>query len=528
MTTSSLTRVLLIFGATHLGIAGVVVHAAEDGARVAAPARATSRLPDAARGIYAVWFQKEPQLLELPFVRGGQIALQWAELEPRAGEYDFSTLDAQLARYAARGQKTTVQVNGGRRPAYLYRQIAVHPERLSIQITDRQGTLQYWDPRYIEAYTNFLLAYGKHLRASPHRAAVLGVRLNFNALGTEHMGIKPAQNVLEKWRAPEGGRRHEVAWSPALDVAYRRTIVETFKTAFAPDVRIFVRNNILGDAEMAAYLTPEFQSGRLALFHTSSETEPRRSDASDAQYRTFIRFCRSGQTTAYAESWADAKGFHGAEKDDHTQSPPQWNYWRLLVDLHCGVSFIAVYGNDLARAGEPEFGAAFDFASRYAGTHASPAQAPGAWVALRQGNTLKGDYTFLMQRVDEGAAGIALENIGPREQRFGAWARAIEGDQTLRFQLDSQFAASLRGRACRLRVVYLDRGRAAFTVRWAGAARTVTLGDSGRWQEEIIEIPVAALGETNDANHIALSAQGDRVVFHMIEVQRNSPTEARP
>lgn len=525
MTTSSLTRVLLIFGATHLGIPGVVVHAAEDGARVAAPARATTRLPDAARGIYAVWFKKQPQLLELPFVRGGQIALQWGELEPRAGQYDFSALDAQLARYAARGQQTTVQVNGGRRPAYLYRQIAVYPERLSIQIADRQGTLQYWDPRYIEAYTNFLLAYGKHLSASPHRAAILGVRLNFNALGTEHMGIKPAQNILEKWRVPQGGRRHEVVWSPMLDVAYRRAIVETFKTAFAPDVRIFVRNNILGDAEMAAYLTPEFQSGRLALFHTSSETEPRRRDD---QYRAFIRFCRSGQTTAYAESWADAEGVHGAKKDDHMQSPPQWNYWRLLADMHCGVSFIAVYGNDLARAGEPEFGAAFDFASRYAGTHASPAQAPGAWVALREGNALKGDYTFLMRRLDDKES-IALENVGPREQRFGAWARAIEGGQSLRFQLDSQFAASLRGRACRLRVVYFDRGTASFSVQnGAATARTIQCRNSGRWQEEIIDVPQATFGGAAQTPDITLSATGGRVVFHMIEVQRNSPAEARP
>jgi hypothetical protein len=56
---------------------------------------------------------------------------------------------------------------------------------------------------------------------------------------------------------------------------------------------------------------------------------------------------RSGKTSAYAEPWASAWGHHGGLRDDRWCSPPQWMYWRLLNDLHCGVSYIAIYGSDL-------------------------------------------------------------------------------------------------------------------------------------------------------------------------------------
>ena len=93
---------------------------------------------------------------------------------------------------------------------------------------------------------------------------------------------------------------------------------------------------------------------------------------------------RPGKTVCYAESIADASGKHG-DKDPRWCGPEQYNYWRLLSDLNLGFSMIGVYGADLEQANHPEFRAAFDFAARYAGYHASPSVSPGAWVALREG-----------------------------------------------------------------------------------------------------------------------------------------------
>jgi hypothetical protein len=205
----------------------------------------------------------------------------------------------------------------------------------------------------------------------------------------------------------------------------------------------------------------------------------------EKQYRAFNDDCLTGKTLAYAQPWASAWGHHGVKTAPRWCSPPQWNYWRLLCDLNCGVSFIAWYGNDLevARSGryrygknstaeaanyKDEFDAAFHFTATYAGYHASPQVAPGAWVAFREGDTLKGDYAFLMHRHLDQSRGV--KNAGPDGQRFGAWSRLLPRDQTMELELDDSFAASLATQAAELRVTYLDQGAGEFDVRAAGGA----------------------------------------------------------
>jgi len=53
-------------------------------------ARAAAEVPPhEARGLYAIWYQAQREyLLDLPFIRGGQVFCQWAEVEAREGEYD--------------------------------------------------------------------------------------------------------------------------------------------------------------------------------------------------------------------------------------------------------------------------------------------------------------------------------------------------------------------------------------------------------------------------------------------------------
>lgn len=477
---------------------------------------------DPDRGLYAIWFRDAQRVFDLPFIRGGQIFLQWADLEPAESRYDFTRLDEKLAEYHRMGRRATVQVNGNRKPAYLYSKVAVNPERWSRQSGDEQGTLQYWDPLYVSAYRNFVLAYGRHLRESPLRDACLGVRLNFNAIGTEHGNVPREQRAPSRWKPAPDGRICTVPWTWDVFHEYQRTIVETFVEAFRPDVRVFVRNNIFRSGVLGPEMMHRFQTGDLALFHTSSEFQPR-STGVQAQYEAFLRHARGGLTVAYAEPWADSVGRHGGITDPRTCSPAQWNYWRLLVDLHCGVSFIAIYGADLARADDPEYHAAYEFAARYAGFHASASESPGAWVALREGDFLRGDYTFLMSRAPGSDPGTPLTNVGPPEQRHGAWARAIDEGERLLFRLDAAFASSLRGKPCRLRVVFLDEGAGALTMRWdtggAEQSHTMPRQNTGRWREEIVPIPAADFRQSLHSADIAVSGTGTTVV-HMVEVMR--------
>ncbi|MFB3829731.1 MAG: beta-galactosidase [Bryobacteraceae bacterium] len=444
--------------------------------------------PDPHRGLYAVW--AKPGVAEaLPFLKGGQVVAQWQAVEPEEGRYDFSTLSEQLGRLAKLGRSATVQVNGNRHPAYLFERVPSHPEKFSRQTQDER-TLQYWHPAYIRAYVNLIAAYARELKNSPHRARIAGVRLNFNALGTEHTEVPPQARDPKSWSAPGP------EWTRELAGEYRRTVVDAFTRYFAPDIRVFARAGALQDP------------GGLALFHTSSEIEPR-SAGVERQYRNFLDYCRTGRTAGYAESWADAWGRHGGVRDPRWCGPAQYNYWRLLSDLNMGVSMIAIYGADLEQAAEPEFRDAFAFAARYAGYHASPSRAPGAWVALREGSFLKGDYTYLMSRRGDMAP---AQKAGPSDQRYGAWARVLAAGGRAEFVLEAAFARAMESRPAVLRAVYLDQGRGRFRVRAAGKEFGRRLAGTGRWVAA--EMPLEWRGR-----EIQVASDAE-LVLHMIEVAR--------
>jgi hypothetical protein len=473
----------------------------------------SERVPDPNRGLYAIW--AKPKQQDLSFLKGGQIYLQWKEVQPAPSRYDFSKLDAALKKAHAAGRPATVQINGNRRPDFLFAQVPYHPKRLSVQVGDKQGTLMFWHPAHLKAYLGLIEAYGRHLRQSPHKDAVLGVRLNFNSIGTEHLNVEKAYRSLDQWTTPPGVQPGTEWNRPAME-HYKRQVVAAFVKHFTPDVSVFVRNNVILDASLDPALLEQFETGRLCLFHTSSEVEPR--PAGERRYQAFIDYARSGKTLAYAECWADAWGRHGGKTDPRWCSPCQWNYWRLLVDLHCGVSFIGIYGSDLAHADEPEFDAAFQFAARYAGYHASPSVAPGAWVALREGNYLKGDYTFLMTRLP-GDATTPIANAGPDDQRYGAWARIIPAGGRARFQLDDRFAASLNSNDVTVRIVYLDDHSAPLRLDIAGKEETVIMRESGRWQAAEFALSGNDLRKPNGEADITITSD-QPLTLHMVEVQR--------
>lgn len=494
-------------------------------------------IPSQERGLYAIWYSKDAHVLDLPYIKGGQIIMQWADLEPARDKYDFATLDAQLTKMQKLGKMTTVQVNGNQKPAWLYNEVPFHPEKLSPQIADKQGTLMYWHPVFKRAYSDFIKAYARHLKGSPGLSILTGVRMNFNALGTEHSDIPQNKRGLNQWILP-GGVKQGAEWSNEAAKEYQALIAETFITAF-DGVKLFMRNN-LQDGLVLKY-DPLFQTGKLMWFHTSSEMEPR-GGASERKQVLFRDYAGSGKTLAYAESWADSWGIHGIKKDPRWVSPPKWNYWRLLFDLNTGVSMPAVYGNDLevAYSGkhpvfsnftsyQSEFIKAFKFIAHYAGYHASPERSPGAWIAFRHNeknvfydslNTFTGNYSFLINQDLPDDTGPAVTNIGPEEQRFGAWAKRLTAGNQIRLMLSNIFANSLNGKKAVVRVIYFDDKTGSFETSFSGQSVKTDLQGTGRWK--IIELPVAAakfLKNENDP-HITLTALSGDVAFHMVNVER--------
>ena len=99
-------------------------------------------------GIYQVWGNDSGATA--PYVRGGQITLDWATIEPQRNSFNWSSLDSELKYYASIGKVATVQVNSTTKPAWLWNVVA------RCGTVQKQAVPQYWDPVYMTVQTELV------------------------------------------------------------------------------------------------------------------------------------------------------------------------------------------------------------------------------------------------------------------------------------------------------------------------------------------------------------------------------------
>jgi hypothetical protein len=464
-------------------------------------------------GMHRIWGERV--LDEQPAVVGTFVVAEWKEVNPQPGKFDFSIFDQQLERVSRLGKPVTVAIRGGNKPDFLYTEVPYHPEELGRGVHDAKGTLQYWHPTYRQRYREVLQAFSAYLRSSPYRSTVYSIRQSVNAIGTEASGVPDDKTAMNQWIIPAGATF--VPYSAAQDIDYKRFVTQTYFDLFADDVLLLVRS-VLFTTDSANEIVPAevrraVELGQVGLMHTSSVPEPTRA-STERKYLVHAKYGREGVTPVYAEPYAGS--------DYGPQPPAQWNYWRILSDLHVGVTYLAVYGREIAQIGNAEYAAAFEFANRYSGyqTRNSAASSPGAWVALREGGEfLRGDYTFLMSRMS-GDPNVAVDSVGPSSQRFGAWARKVNAGDRMRFQLDDRFANSLGSGQAPVRVVYFDSQSPRFTVVTPTARSEIVGGGTGTWK--VVEFLTSAPALSGNSGADITVEASTAVTLHMVEVMRDS------
>ena len=503
-------------GAIAMGVAAVIMA----GSAPSAVAQPTQEHP---AGCYLIWGERD-LVRTCDFLKGGQIMVLWRDIAPTRGKYDWSKLDEGLRFFAKIGRPTTVQVNSTTKPDWLWDYVA------NCGNTDRYPIPQYWDPRYIAIHKEWIAALADHLKDSPHKNLVLCVRASPNAIGTEHTWVVVAdRSPSDTWTYPPDGHHYPTPWTRGeTSKKYYYTIMKAYMDALMPEINVALRANLFTG------LYPDGGAQHLIdeggwIFGTGSDIDPHGQNYKNYEAVDLfsVQVARSGKTKAYWENWGTVESHPNGVS---------WNYWRCLMELHKGVSYIAVKGWAVRASLEnPEYRPAFEFVNRYAGFHTSPAESPGAWCALRNGKERpRGNYGWFLEQIDPDGTSVAVESdygqkmIGPDEQRFGRFARRTDvasGKREFFFRLDPKFRDSLREQPCRLRVWYLDDGQGAWQVRWGSGPsgeRTVQKSGSGRWKEYAVDLPGSAFhGMLERKGDLALGTTGDNdTTFHMVEITR--------
>ncbi|MBK1706373.1 hypothetical protein CKO40_17915 [Halochromatium glycolicum] len=412
-------------------------------------------------GVFAIWPGHVTSDLTLPHVSGGQVMVQWRDIEPDApGEFDWEPVERQLGRISAAGLTATIQVNARRHPNWLVDSV---PRLTPAQLADRAlatiagktdnpaGMPMYWHPAYLSAMQGMVEALAQFVLRSDLRKSVAGIRMNYNAIGTEHWLVPTKVRSADQWNLP-AGVEPGTDWTFGTVDAYRRAVEGFYLDAFGyrgsdkPITTVYMRARQDASDDYANMLQGD---NRIGVFHTSSEPEPF-TLGQEEQYEFFRRFCAAGNRPCYAEPWSAAVN-HKQRYNVPPMSAEQWHYWRHLGDLQLGASIVAEYAPDL-RAEEPAeaFAKTRAFTSRYAGTLGRPDLAPGGWIAFRDGEYLRGDYEFLIQAENAGQAPGYTDwlptsaNLGEDEDaRYGVWSRVIQAGDEIRLHINPTLLASL-------------------------------------------------------------------------------------
>ncbi len=116
-------------------------------------------------GIYAIGLRGEPpptELLEKPFVDGVALAQEWRTVEPTKDVYDFSTIDATLARLERYNKKLVLTIFPFRAPDYLITDPQTHT--YLVAHAGPNITLPVpWDPTGLARYEALFRALAEHL-----------------------------------------------------------------------------------------------------------------------------------------------------------------------------------------------------------------------------------------------------------------------------------------------------------------------------------------------------------------------------
>lgn len=395
----------------------------------------------------------------------------------------------------------------------------------------------------------------------------IGIRVNYNAITSE--GIDPGP-TLENMSHGAWTQGSSAGAKPAN---YTSTLKRTYFSLFInyvldqafpvsdsnPELYPLLHRARHGnygatdvDASTESRVKALWAADQIGIVATDGNQEPS-SPFHEQAYQAYVDYCKfaGGNTRAFNEGFGYLP--------DNANVDGQWSvlqmiYWTILLNLHAGVSYLGIrdeYADNVGLGGSlaAEWQAAMDFAEKYAGYQQFPSSSPGAWLALREGNRLTGNYTFLMTQIvsGDGVRGTELyagsdgdsfpwggnDYVGEPSNKthqsgtdgFGSrqaiWAFQFSAGQKLKTVLDSTYASTLDGVETTVRINYLDNNNNSFEVSAFGnVLGTVNCGNTNDWLIAEFVIGSTSVSTDVDGAHIVVETIGGNVRYHMVEIEK--------
>lgn len=524
-------------------------------------------------GIWSIW--GEPLTREgRPWYKGHVVTVDWRDIEPQPGKFDWTKLDTLIAECAGKDLYVMAMVyTGMKSPGWLYEH-GVPPVD-----TDYRGESRYpyyLSPEFRQFFKRMITTLAEHLdRGLPpeSRRKLIAVQCPVGASGDPH----PYKvGAAERGTGQEGSfGTGATRIEPEPWMSYQKEMFRHYYDAFAQtSPRIHCLFNTIFDAELHAWALDAFpglwvKTNRIGdRYQNAGEANP---DSYQVTLPAVIRSFRNGRAIR-ARSEMDMTT-HGWFKE-----APVWNmYWTQLWGLHNGQDMHNQMEADLRKE---IYYPAFAFYSEWAG-YKDPRDSHGAWCALRDGldyadvtrfpesafgavgggdNRARydailaalapfgaaqssdgyvrrtnwrgmddvgfqihaGNFELYLQQIDPNGTSQGLWRVGPRDQPYGRFARRFDhasGKDAMHFRVEKGFFdAPLRGKyPIDVRIVYLDDGRGSWALHYDATgnpdkqALVVAKSGSGGWKEARVTL--------TDATFEQRGARGADLVLRNVDAE---------
>ncbi|MBN1674927.1 MAG: hypothetical protein JXR37_28050 [Kiritimatiellae bacterium] len=530
----------------------------------AGPGNLTPHTRHPCAGIYTQWdwttWFKERKGQIPDWVAGAEAYTVWNKIEKdgrfawgKADGSDPLSFNGHIYQIMDRGKHVILHINT-MHPAWLFKYVGK---------SKKPGPHRYphypmwWDPRYQQLMGRFIGEYADNIRSLIARhpewrgrfALVRGQVWTVDSENIPSMG-RDLVTVCRQW--PEkamdltpanfeppsgGGRVYNAPYSPEHGMPYHCWVRHTYASAFLPlGIPVVFKPHVGGrfggdNRRMSVVWRRSVANGRELGFFITSATPDTRNNSD------FLGYTDLGL----------ARGHHEGHGDSNVNGSAQKTYWTFLSELNTGTDFLGTYGrfiHYLEYQAEYEPAPNHAFANRHVGWKPHPAQAPGAWIALKpkthfnKGWEKVGNYQAFLEE-DTTDAGSHVENVGtvrytytgpsdlghpPTADEPMRWARQCRAGGELRFRLDPRLRKA-HGTAFEVRVVYYDDKPGQWTLAYrdcTGAEKTVPVAKkgTGKWCKAILAIADAGFraGMTNDTDFALRADAGGQTTFHLVEL----------
>lgn len=168
------------------------------------------------------------EALDNPNVKGISIRFDWASLEPTEGLFDFSFLDAEVAKAAAAGKPVMLRImSQGGKPAWVTK--AVKNNKGKFFTWEQEGVLTsipvFWNATFLQKKKNMINALGAHFANNP---TVAMISCSFANANSEDWAVPHTAEDIVNWFA--------VGYKSSKMLNAGKQIIDTTMAAFPNQV----------------------------------------------------------------------------------------------------------------------------------------------------------------------------------------------------------------------------------------------------------------------------------------------------